>query len=173
MLNAAIIITAAVIGAVLSRWHGGGILQIEVPKAYKSMIYAVPFAAFSYLETQNLYIVFAAFVLCSLGKSMGHGGFFDLGHWDKPRDDERLEFMIKWLKPYLPEYWYDALGMALKGLCEVSGAIVANPIMAFAGLLKGPCYMAGWKFSPNKPTEFGEYASGAVQYGFLAALVVL
>ncbi len=47
------------------------------------------------------------FVATFLMVSTGHGRWMDLGHVDKPVEDETMEFAIKWLYGRVNEYWYD------------------------------------------------------------------
>lgn len=113
----------------------------------------------------------------------GHGGWQDLSTWTKPRSDERMEFLIKWAYPKLPEYWYDALGLAVNGLCITlpAGIALMNPIIALSGALKAPAYMIGWWFwrlsvkgnwswAP-KPTVIGEYLTGFFLWGSLGLAI--
>lgn len=93
----------------------------------------------------------------------------DLGLWKEPRKDEALEFLIKWTKPYLPQYWYDVLGLSVVGLAAISGGVVAlsiqNPlsglILAIGGISKAPVYMIGHAVSEKRATVIGEVLTGA------------
>jgi len=176
-------------GALVSRWHGGGFF--DFPKILKSIVWALPFSMLAAFMVYDAHLKIewagAAFLgclaICALGKSSGHGGFFDLGTWEKPRDDERLEFLIKHLKTKIPEYWYDAAGLAIVGIAAVLGAAIAmafvNPIFSviliLCGAAKAPAYMIGWAvFSTNRrgrATETGEYLTGF--FAYLAVPLIL
>jgi len=177
----------------VSRWHGGGFFK--APKIVKTLIWALPFGVSSFIISLGLGLKLAAvlgvssFILCALGKATSHGGFMDLGTWDKPRENERLELLIKPLKGKIPEYCYDALGLAVVGLASVSGGIIplaiqnpfAGPILAIGGVSKALAYMIGWQFLPtqgeNMPvdmdehTEIGEILTGAFA-GFTLGLAL-
>lgn len=170
-------ITLPSLGALISRWHGGGYFKLS--KAWISIIWALPF---SYLVgTYNSWLVLPALALCALGKSTGHGNWFDLATMPQGTR-ERLEFIIRPLYNKIPEYWYDVLGLALTGLAAVSGALLILPyeplgallIMA-CGLIKAPCYMLGRWLRSNKtkpePTEVGEYLTGF--FAYLAITIIL
>lgn len=163
-----------VIGAIISRWHGGGFFRFS--KVCISLIWALPFV---YLVWQyNYWLVIPAFVLCALGKSTGHGNWFDLAN--APQGDrERLEFIIRPLYGKIPEYWYDVLGLAVVGVAAVSGGLLIAPynqlgalaILA-GGLMKPIGYMIGWRlFTSPKSTEFGEYWTGFFAYLPLAFIL--
>lgn len=105
------IFSFALLGAIISRWHGGGFVGGS-PKLLKNVIWAVPFGAFaavvfdsknriitdwlqetferlSYIDFEIIDTVVLAsavalcFILCVLGKTTGHGGGMDLAHSDK------------------------------------------------------------------------------------------
>jgi hypothetical protein len=163
---------SVVLGALLSRWHGGGFFT--APKWLKNLLFALPvglglvFLSYESLATLGFgqfADLFAAFVatLMILGfKAMGHGGGFDLGHSKqepgKGRDLERIEkFFFLYPKAYesLPRYWYDALILAVKGgLIAVAPAVVisftsllAGWFIFLSGLFGFPgAYMIGWWF---------------------------
>jgi len=183
-IKAAIIASVAALGAVLSRFHGGGYVS-GFPKTIKNILWALPFAAAVYFLSDHplaitLSLAVICFILCLLGKASGHGKHFDLGTWQQESDDERLTFIIKPLEDKMPVYWWDALGMAVIGFAAASGAVLAfafiNPlfsvIMAVAGILKAPAYMLGWALFPHNKggiaTEIGEYLTGAFAFGALA-----
>jgi len=171
-------------GGVASRWHGGGIFQ-TAPKVIKNTVWALPFALTVYFAAYNIWFSLCAFVLCLAGKATGHGGFMDLGTNPKEpfngRTPEKLEWLILWLYPHMPRYWYDALGMCLMGLAATSGAAMVfwyigdhNAAYAFtvAGLAKGPCYMLGRFISTKYATELGEFFTGLAAFAAIAYTLV-
>lgn len=167
----------SVVGALISRWHGGGFFRIS--KAWISIIWALPFAYL--VGTYNSWLVLPALTLCALGKSTGHGNWFDLATMPQGTR-ERLEFIIRPLYNRIPEYWYDVLGLAITGLAAVSGGLLILPyspvgaalIMA-CGLIKALCYMVGRWIRQNKDnpeaTEVGEYLTGF--FAYLSITIIL
>ena len=167
----------AILGAFLSRLHGGGFFH--VPKVLNDIIFVTPItiALALMIPNENVWtysgwLVFC-FVVTIVTKAMGHGKFFDLGTWKLPSKDERIEFIIKPLYGKIPEYWYDVLGMTLKGLLTSLGVaiplLVYTPALALpvllGGLFMGLSYMIGWAFfTEEKATEVGEYLSGFFLY---------
>lgn len=110
-------------------------------------------------------------ILTTLAVLTGHGRWMDLATSKKSGDDERLEFLIKWLYGRIPEYWYDALGLAVVGMAITlpAGIMLMNPWIAVSGALKAPAYMIGHK--TRWGTEAGEALTGAFLWGTLACLV--
>ena len=163
-----------ILGALISRWHGGGFFRIG--KVWISLIWALPFAYLVY--AYNPWLALPALALCALGKSSGHGNWFDLATMPQGTR-ERLEFIIRPLYNKIPEYWYDVIGLSVVGLAAVSGGLLIapyNPLgavaIALAGLMKPLGYMIGWKLWPSpKSTEFGEYVTGFIAYLPLAFLI--
>jgi len=156
-----------ILGALVSRWHGGGFFNLG--KVWISLIWALPFAYLVY--TYNPWLAIPALALCALGKSSGHGNWFDLATMPQGTR-ERLEFIIRPLYGKIPEYWYDVIGLSVVGLAAVSGGLLIapyNPLgavaIALAGLAKPIGYMIGWKlWTSPKSTEFGEYVTGFIAF---------
>jgi hypothetical protein len=98
----------------------------------------------------------------------------DLGASKKIRDDETLEFIIKPLKPKIPEYWYDFILLGVTGVAVTIAPgvfiafydVIAGILVALSGLLKPVGYAIGRKFWGN--TESGEYISGGLRWLALA-----
>jgi hypothetical protein len=167
----------SILGALLSRWHGGGFHQS--PKVIKNALFAIfPTALLTIIIpndnawTYSGWLVFCFAVTLAI-KAAGHGKFFDLGTWKLPAKDESIEFIIKPLWGKILEYWYDVTGMALKGLLMSLGMaiplLVYAPVLAvpviIGGLLLAVSYMIGWAFFPDKyATEVGEYVGGFFFY---------
>jgi hypothetical protein len=188
-------IVFSLLGGALSRWHGGGFVGGS-PKMLKNFLWALPLAIGSYIATHGWLLAALALGLCMIGKATGHGGGIDLAHNPKEpgagRSPEKLEYLILWLHGRMPQYWYDALLLAISGIAAVSGAVVAIAhvsipaalIVAIGGALKGLAYMIGWEFEKllvtveqddfNEPTELGEFLAGFFAYlAFALAFVMV
>lgn len=172
----------AILGALLSRWHGGGFFP--APKLLKTALFALFPAVCLGLMIPNdnvwTWLGWITFAFAATGtiKASGHGGLFDLSTSEKEpfngRDLEKIEHLLyPWAYDLLDRYWYDSLGMALKGLLMSLG--VAIPLLVYApplavpvilgGIMLAPSYMIGWKFFPEKyATEVGEYLGGFFFY---------
>lgn len=163
------------LGAWLYRWRGLAHPKKKYfPRPFNQMVFALPYALFTFFFWYHiigfnyaLAIGIAVWGLTTLGALTGHGGGHDLGSDKDERDDERLEFLIKWLKPKIPEYWYDVLLLSITGLAVTipAGIATLNPLLALSGLFKGPAYMVSW--AVGEKTEGGELLTGAVLWGAL------
>ena len=77
-----LIILCGVIGALISRWHGGGFFKS--PKVLKNLFWAIPFALVSILAFHGsplwvqVLVAVIALALSIAGKAMGHGRGFRL-----------------------------------------------------------------------------------------------
>lgn len=191
----------AVVGAVISRWHGGGFVGGS-PKMLKNFLWALPFGVISFAAyfhdnlLKAITIGVISLAVCMLGKTTGHGGGMDLGHNPKEagdgREPEKVEYLILWIRKAFHvkrSYWYDALLLALVGLFAVAGAAIAvgwtNPlagiIIALGGVLKAPAYMIGWAIFPDgqgdgpkdldEATAIGEFLTGF--FAFLALAIAI
>lgn len=161
----------------ISRWHGS---SLPPGKVIKSIAWAVPLAALVFVLNGGILLTLVALVLCALGKSTGHGAWFDLGTWQGGNDREvALEPLIKWLKPYLNQYDYEALGMGVVGFAAVFGAVVAlcfvKPyfalLLGIAGFFKWVAYTIGWTVSAKRATMIGEFLTGL--FVDIAILIIL
>ncbi len=171
-------IVFAVAGALLSRWHGGGFFHTD--KVLINIIWGlcITIALAFMIPNDNIWTYSGWLVFCfavSIAtKATGHGGFFDLGTSEEEpfngRDLEKIEHVLYPIfYDWLPRYWYDVLGMTVKGLLTSLGAaiplLVYNPPLAvpiiLGGLFMGVCYMIGRAFfPPTYATEPAEYLSG-------------
>ena len=175
------VILFAFFGGWLSRMAGGA--PPKLPWGLDQWLYAIPYAFHAPVTSWWAILGYAG---AFLGKRTGHGVFMDLGTWEKPTDDERLEFIIKPLKGKLHPYWYDFLGLALTGISvsllagvvlSASGHILPGIILALSGLTKAPAYAIGWLIYPNnkgkgikylnEATAIGEFLTGFFAYGIL------
>jgi len=87
------------LGAFLSRWHGGG--YFNAPKAVKNAAWAtIPsvLVFFAYYDAQMPFLACAStlvcFPLCLAGIATGHGQYFSLGKVIKPIKPEKLDFIV-------------------------------------------------------------------------------
>lgn len=175
LIRCVVFSVAVIIGATLSRWHGGGFFPAA--KWLKNLLFALPiglsliFLSYQGLMTLgygNFADVFAALIatLMILGfKAIGHGGGFDLGHSNQePGNGRDLEKIERWFFLYpkaynsLPRYWYDALILSIKGglMAAAPAAIIAvksvvSAVIMFSGGLVGfpLAYMIGWWLFDN------------------------
>lgn len=162
-------------GALLYRWRGmAHPYKKFFPRPFNQAVFALPYAAITaafwwgMLSYWALVPAGVVWVLSTLGALTGHGRGMDLGVTDEG-EPERLEFLIDWLKPYLPLYWYDMVLLSLTGLAITApaGLATGNLFLALSGALKGPAYAVA-KFGATR-TEGGELLTGAVLWGCLNA----
>lgn len=173
----ALIALLTIYGGVVSRIHGTDFL----PRWARNALWVAPIGVISasfYDWPIAIFIAAAVTISCWLGKTTGHGNFFNIGDHDDI-GQERLEFLISWTKRYIgPNYIYNFLGMSVVGLASVLGAalaigyidLLAGLAVAIGGLAKGAVYVIGglvepWLIRANLPhlkskTNFGEFFSG-------------
>lgn len=159
-----------VLGAFIYRWRG-----MKGSRPYAQAVFSLPYALVTYIFYKEYLINYGdilvssiVFVFTALAVSTGHGRGMDLGETDQGKP-EKLEFLVKWLKPYIPLYWYDAALLAVTGLAITlpAGIATLNPILALSGLLKAPAYMIGKFGCPRDHVEAGELLTGAALWGCL------
>ncbi len=204
MIGAAIINVLAfgLIGGWLSRMCGGA--PPKLPFGLDQWIYALPYLVISLPAATPVaaffdgmaekkrwfrFIVLLPYTAAFLGKRTGHGGGMDLASNNKEpgagREAERLEFLILPLHGKIPQYWYDALLLAITGLAVtlLAGVTVcffnvqAGLLIMLSGILKAPAYMIGRAIYPNsrgdgipylnEATAIGEFLTGFFSYGAL------
>lgn len=160
-------------GAFLYRWRGMDHDKKEwFPRPFNQILFAFPYAFITYLyycdEQVFTALIFGGVVwfLTSLAVLTGHGRGHDLGDTDEG-EPETLEFLIDWLKPHVPLYWYDMALLSVKGLAITlpAGLLTMNPALALSGSLVGPAYGVA-KFG-RTGTNGGELLAGAVLWGCL------
>jgi len=170
----------ALIGGYIYRWRGhASQYKKYFPRPLNQIAFSLPYA----LACANIswWAAGVVLIITTLAVLSGHGGWFDLGTWTKPRDDETLEFIIKPLKKYLSDYWYDVLGLALSGVSITAAcgivyiAWISIPVglcIIASGALKAVAYMMGWKlFDDSVATARGEWLTGAFLWGSLAWVI--
>lgn len=165
----AVILVLALVGAIVFRWRGGG--QPEgwgkyMPRPIDQTLFSLPYIglAFYFLpwwQAAILSLITVAMV------TKGHGRNMDLGNSDATHPDARPEWyegLIEGLYGKIPNYWYDALGLAISGLTYTIpvGLFLANPAgpyfyeglaLAFSGALKAPAYMLGRWFDTKTSAD--------------------
>jgi hypothetical protein len=189
------VLLSSIVGAFLSRWHGGGFGK--PPKLLAGAVWSLPFAGVAYFATSQVWAACAVFALTLLFRQTGHGGAMDAGRSVKEptagRTPERLEYAILWLNGRIPARVYDAILNAVIGLFAVLSCAVAvsfaeplaGALIALAGLLGRPTayeightlYDAG---SLNRMPHWADHGSaigellyGAFIYAALAAAWVM
>lgn len=129
-----------------------------------------------------------AWTVALAGVVTGHGNGQDLGAAPRGKP-EKLEYLILWLEPYMPPYWYDALLLLVIGVVTVLGLflVTMHPAYLLLGVAPPFGYMIGrdiynatreggltdadfprWLKSP---TDWGELCEG-LAWGILTALVI-
>lgn len=161
----------ALYGALLYRWRGMAHPKKKYfPRPFNQIVFAFPYAVYVYLATpfqsHALALASICWVLTTLAVLTGHGRGNDLGQKDDG-DPETLEFLIAWLKPHIPLYYYDILLLSITGAAITlpAGLLTLNPFLALSGLLKGLCYAVA-KFG-DTGSDGGELLTGAVLYASL------
>lgn len=160
-------------GALLYRWRGMAHPKKHwFPRPLNQMAFALPYAViaavfwWAALGWWALAVGFVVWTLSTLGVLTGHGRGMDLGYTDAG-EPETLEFLVAWLKPYIPLYWYDVILLSVTGLAVTlpAGIATMDPVLGLSGALKGPAYMIA-KFGSTS-TEGGELLTGAALWGAL------
>lgn len=153
------IFLCALLGAFISRWHGGGFIS-GTPKVLKNIAWALPFGlctAFTVLPYTTTFVAIllgaTAFILCLLGKATGHGLWFNFGKAIKYIVPEALDFLLvpffgrdprtekdivyyNAISRYGVEklWWRCFAGLAVVGFAAVSGAAIIigffNPLLS-------------------------------------------
>lgn len=178
MVSALIFSILTIYGGVVSRIHGGGIIELQ--KVWANLLWALPFAMTTLL-IYNVYFsltgsIFSAIItlLVTMAfKGTGHGQYFTLGHggarggslvsdYDADDKPEALDPIVEAI--YGPETkenkpTRDLIGLTIVGaaatlpcalyLLPVNG--LAAILVTLGGALKSVAYYIGWKlFDPAK-----------------------
>ena len=190
-------IISGLLGALISRWHGGGFQHVKellwllkLPKSYRNVVWALPFGIITFIvafQQVNVWIAslmaLIAFGISIAGKATGHGRVWNMytpiEETTKPEEIERCVVLL-WLKGRITDFWYKSIAMGLLGFWATGGAslliFIFNPLVGivlgiFAGLGKSIGYMIGWKLIPNKGNEVGEYLAGFLPYTVLGYIL--
>lgn len=197
------VILFALLGGLISRDCGSH--KPIIPFGLSQAVYAAPYGVIAFLGLLSTVqpigypypyhlwaLTLLAYVGAFLGKRTGHGGGIDLGTWKEPRDDERLEFLIKPFKRFISDYAYDALLLGITGLVVsivsgvvlgIGGHIMAGVILALSGCTKAIAYAIGWRVYPkgsgkgirhlDEATAIGEFLTGFFAFGILGIVYYL
>lgn len=167
------------IGGIIGRWNGGGEpvgWGKYTPNPVDPILLSIPYAviAFALLPWKIAAVLWILTVIAIL---KGHGRNMDLGTFDNSSRPEGVkaewyEFLIKGLYGKIPEYWYDALGLAISGLTYtlpvglavalgVDGLFMPGMLVALSGALKSLGYMVGRPFETK--TKIDDYIEPRVE----------
>lgn len=174
----------------LSRMAGGG--WPHLPSICDQLLYALPILFFWPFTGFWTLAMYASLVW---SKIMGTRQYLDMGYDTDPiREPNNVDFLIRWLKPHISGYWYDAVGNTVIGLVGVIPIICILCIHGYGlsamyigiyGILRGLAYVIGWSLIPNYnnpnfpkgiqyATEIAEYLSGGLMgLGIALAFMVL
>jgi len=191
------ILLFSIIGGVISRMDGkdGNPWNFLFCLPYAGIaFYALTLPDSAFLQFPWLVWLFTAFAYVGAvaGKVTSHGGWIDMGTWTKERREMKLEFLIKWLRGKINEYWYDYIGNVLTGvlvslLCSivvlVAGHTSAALVLLAGGLAKGTAYQIGWAVQKSilhkmpeeidEQTEIAEFLTGAFSYASIYATFII
>lgn len=189
------VLLSSVMGAFLSRWHGGG--WGKPPKLLAGSVWSLPFAGLAWFVTADIRVGVLVFCCTLLFRQTGHGGAMDAGRSVKEpghgREPEKLEYLILWLNGRTPARVYDAILNAVIGTFAVLWCAVAvmfvEPVLAALLLVSGTLgrplayeightlYDAGYlKRMPHwadHGSAVGELLYGFFVYAALAAIGVM
>lgn len=175
-------------GGLVSRIHGGGIL--DIPKIMANFLWAFPFGIIVFLIYDIYFDLTTSIsygILCTLVtmilKGTGHGQYFNLGNYTIPNDKpEMLDPIVEVLcGKETPDnkFGRDLVGLAVVGAAAVLPTVLLllpvnfflAVILFIGGASKAAAYFVGWAlFYPNQfpsPTNVGEVLSGVVAFAAL------
>jgi hypothetical protein len=164
-----IILGLTIIMSVVSRMCGGGV--VNLPFGLDQHIYAIPYALAGWF-LGGVWGAVVAYSFAFLGKRTGHGQYMDLGTWNKEVEPERVDFIVRWFfgKDTFDNPKRDFVGLCVTGgfvplgltlVAITTGNLVIALVALLGGLMKGISYLIGWKLPFGKPTETGEWLTGA------------
>lgn len=121
------------------------------PRPLPQLCLALPFGYIAHLNTQLPpfipYQELVAVTLLTMAAWLtGWGNVYDLGHAPRGEKLEKIEYPIHWLYGRIPEYWYDFIGMALRGIIITlpAGLATLNPWLVLSGASMALAYALGW-----------------------------
>lgn len=132
---------------ILSRWRGhASDYKKYLPRPWSQFLLALPFALVC-APPNSSWIAAALVLVITWGTWLtGWGNVYDLAHAKRGDKLEKIEWPIHWLYGRIPEYWYDFIGLALRGLIITLPAGIAtnNPWLAISGASMAIAYAIGW-----------------------------
>lgn len=186
--KALLVFIFGVLGALISRLHGGGFFKVN--RTVKNILWALPFGLcsfFAILPVTNYLvagvIATISFGICLGGKATGHGRVWN--PWlflDLSVKAEAFEAPLKFLIGKIPDFLYKTIALSLIGFGAVAGASfvigyvnpIAGLIVASGGLIWKPIgYIIGFKIDKEFGNEIAEYIAGAGAYWSLALGFIL
>ena len=185
------VITFVITGGWVSRMCGGG--WPKLPFGVDQWLYAIPYAVIAFISLLSTvgglsapypYFIWiwpvAALIWAAMWKRNGTRVFLDLGEYKgEVRKPHKLEALMGPLKGRVSDYWYDFIGLGLKGffISLLPCAIVAYTNYQAAlwvligGLLQPLGYAIGKKLGFEHYTAVGEFLTGAFAWGFIALAI--
>lgn len=141
--------------ALLNRWRGAATkYKRYFPRPWPQLALALPFGyiaykygALPYIIPYQEYVTGLVVTIITWGTWVtGWGNVYDLGHAPRGEKLEKIEYPIHWLYGRVPEYLYDLIGMALRGMIITAPAGIAllNPLLALSGASMAVAYAIGW-----------------------------
>lgn len=141
--------------ALLNRWRGhASKYKRYFPRPWSQLALALPFGYIAYrygalpdIVPHQEYVTWLVVTLLTWATWVtGWGNVYDLGHAKRGEKLEKIEYPIHWLYGRIPEYWYDFIGMALRGaiITIPAGIALLNPLFALSGAGMAVCYAIGW-----------------------------
>jgi len=133
----------------VSRMCGGG--WTKLPRWLRQALYATPFSIITYVLLPNAGAI--TYMLCLLagatafaGKSLGNGRGISIGEPMKPGSTpERVEILILWLQPHIPNWLYKCLILLLdEAVVWVGIAVAVSPWLMFGAFVRPIAYLIGW-----------------------------
>jgi hypothetical protein len=166
-----IALIAAVLGAVLFRIRGGWQpFGLRMPGTTAGRLaWALPMGGVAALAAGDVLGLLAGPLLWA-SVVPGWGSYMDLGRGDKP-DNESLRRLVRLTRLPDGSFWYDFVGLALRGLVLTAPAGIALSFLASmgwalipAGIAMAPLYWLGWKLGGTEPAEFlyGAWVGAAI-----------
>jgi len=182
----------ALLGGLVNRVRGGGILRFRFVKAFYDCTFACTFTLLTYPHwcLYTVIVVLGYFLTSWLGRSFGWGAYIG----GILRKEIVKEEEVQWIDEvisglHMAPVYLNTLALSLRGLMWTSSVACAtlllpdlsyltSLIVATVGLTMGPSYLAsayiGDKIYNNRDLgwSIGEYVFGAVLWGSLALLLV-
>jgi len=142
-----------------------------LPFGLEQWLYAAPYSVVTFialLPTVMSWHIWALSALAGatalIGKRLGHGRGISIGEPMKPGSKpEKVELLILWLQPHIPNWLYKSLILLLCEAVVWAGmAIAVSPWLMLASMGRPVGYLIGWYGQRLvKSTMAGEILTGA------------